>query len=315
MPAASALCQTRNMGRHALVILLVLGQLTLAISGCVTVQTSDTRAASGPGGGVAVEVFPDDAARKAARPGPAGVLGELERNEQGAWVPVFRSLNPAWTVARLPPGAYRIRFPARLDDAGNVGRIDAAPTDVKVKEGRITDVRAVLSHVPTALIVAGAVTVVAVAVVASKYLKDHDLPLPPPPPPELLDAVFYLTIDLAATPDWAEVSHALPPVVTSHFPASGALVAARRPRVIFALSEPLRPQSLDPAAITVLGEASGIVPGQVIADAENWWVVWEPRADLTPGDTFHVTLAKGAVEDASGNETESPVSFTFRTAK
>ena len=309
------MCQTTSVGRHALAVVLVVAQLTLAVSGCVTVQTSDARAASGPGGGVAVEVFPDDGARKAARPGPAGVLGELERSEGGAWIPVFRSLNPAWTVAGLPPGAYRIRFPARLDDAGNVVRIDAAPTEVKVKEGRITDVRAVLSHVPTALIVAGAVTVVAVAVVASKYLKDHDLPLPPPPPPELLDAVFYVTVNLAATPGWTEVSHALPPVVTSHFPASGALVAARRPRVIFALSEPLRGQSLDPGAVTVLGESSGIVPGQVIADGEHWWVVWEPRADLTPGDTFHVTLAKGAVEDAAGDEMESPASFTFRTAK
>ncbi len=92
-------------------------------------------------------------------------------------------------------------------------------------------------------------------------------------------------------------------------------MAARRPRVILSFSEPLRPQDVKPDGVTVLGEASGLVPGQVSYDVKNWWVVWQPQADLTPGDTFHVTLAKDAVEDLAGNEPAAPTTFTFRTAR
>ncbi len=103
--------------------------------------------------------------------------------------------------------------------------------------------------------------------------------------------------------------------MTSHFPAAGAIVAARRPRILFSLSEPLRPTSLNAQGVTVLGEASGLVPGQVSCDAGQWWVVWQPAADLAPGDTFHVTLARDAVESAAGGELAAPVTFTFRTAR
>ena len=67
--------------------------------------------------------------------------------------------------------------------------------------------------------------------------------------------------------------------------------------------------------VTVLGEAGGLAPGQVSYDAQNWWVVWQPQADLNPGDTYHVTLAKDAVEDLAGNEAEAPTTFTFKTAR
>jgi hypothetical protein len=303
------------MARSVVAIVLMLGQLLLISEGCVSVRATGTHPASGAGGGVAVQVFADDSARKAGRVGPSGILGELQGEQGETWVTVFRSLNPTWTVAGLPGGAYRVVFPARLDEAGNVVRLNVEPTEVKIQEGRITDVQAVLDHVPTGLIVAGVVTVAVAAVLASKFLKDHDLPLPPPPPPELAEAIFYISLDLAVTPAWTPVAQHLPPVVTSHFPAAGALVAARRPRVIFSLSEPLQPTSLHADAVTVLGEASGLIPGQVIADAEHWWVVWEPRADLAAGDTFHVTLAKDGVEDVAGSELTSPVTFAFRTAR
>ena len=303
------------MSRRPIALALAILQLAFAATSCVSVRTMGTHPASGAGGGIAVRVFPDDGDRKAGRVGPGGVLGELQAERGNQWVTVFRSLNPSWTVAGLPAGAYRIAFPARLDDAGNVVRLDVNPTAVRVEEGRVTDVQAVLDHVPVGLIIVGVVTVVVAAVLLADYLKDHDLPLPPPPPPGLAEAIFYVSLDLAMTPSWEPAAEHMPAVVTSHFPGTGATVTARRPRVIFALSEPLRPTSLNADAITVLGEASGLVTGQVIADAEHWWVVWEPRADLPAGDTFHVTLAKDGIEDAGGNELSSAATFTFHTAK
>jgi uncharacterized protein YceK len=299
------------MTRRVIGMVLILGQLTLALSGCLSVQATTTRPSQGPGGGVAAQVFADDGARRAGKLGPVGIMGELDREERDAWVPIFRSLNPAWTVAGLPPGSYRVRFPARLDGAGNVVRLSENTTEFRVQEGKITDVSAVLDHVDTALVVAGVVA----AVLIAKYLHDHGLPEPPPPPPGLLDLVFYVSIDIVSGPGWTGVADRLPPAVTSHFPASDALVAARRPRVIFAFSEPLLPQALSPEGVSVLGEASGLVPGQVSYDTQNWWVVWQPTADLAPGDTLHVTLANDAVKDLAGNEPKAPTTFSFKTAK
>jgi len=302
------------MSKRAVALLLTVAQLVWT-SGCLSVRATGSRPASGAGGGVAVQVFADDAARKAGRPGPGGVLGELERQEGKVWIPVFRSLDPVWAAAGLPPGRYRVRFSARLDESGNVVRLDDRGKSLEVEEGAITEVQAVLEHMPAALVVVAVVTVVVAAVLLADWLQDHDLPLPPPPPPELLDAVIYVSIDLATAGSWAGVSDQSPPVVTSHFPASDALVAARRPRIVLALSEPLRGSELEAGGIAVLGEASGLVPGQVSYDAEHWWVVWQPQIDLPAGDTFHVTMAADAVEDGAGNELAAPVSFTFSTAR
>ncbi len=298
------------MWRRTVVTALIIGQLTLSLSGCLSVQATTTRPSKGPGGGVAVQVFPDDGARRAGKPGPVGVMGELDRNEKGSWVPVFRSLNPQWVIAELLPGSYRVRFPAKLDEAGNVVRLNENVTEFKVQEGKITDVSAVLSHVDTGLVVAGVVA----AVVLAKYIHDHGLPEPPPPPPELVDLVFHVSVDIAFAGGWTGVADKLPPAITSHFPANNAIVAARRPRVIFTFSEPLRANEVEPNGVSVLGEKSGLAPGQVSYDAQNWWVVWQPTADLAPGDTFHVTLAKDSVEDLAGNEPEAPSTFTFKTA-
>jgi len=302
------------MVRRAIAVLLALGQLTLTLSGCVSVKTVGSRAGRGPGGGVALTVFADDAAHQAGRPSPAGIMGELDRREGAGWAPVFRSLDPVWTVAGLPPGRYRIRLPARLDGSGNVVRMADHAAELDVAEGRVTEVRAVLDHISPALVVVGVITVVVAAVLLSDYIHEHGLPPPPPLPPGLAEAVFYVSLDLIAAPGWTGAGDRLPPSVTSHFPASGAIVAARRPRVLFALSEPLRPQGLSPEAVTVLGEKSGLLPGQVSYDAEHWLVAWRPLADLAPGDTFHVTLAQDAVEDTAGKELEAAVSFTFATA-
>lgn len=302
------------MMRSAVARVLIVGQLWLSLSSCVSMRTTGSREAGDRGGGVAVTVFADDDARRAGVPSPAGVVSELERREGSSWRPVFRSLAPSWAVAGLPPGSYRLQLPATLDEAGNVVRLSGASKALEVREGKITEVQAVLEHVPAALVVLAAVTVVVAAVLLADWLDDHDLPVPPLPPPEVAEAVFYLTLDLAG-PAWVGVSDATNPAVTSHFPAAGAVVAARRVRVVFAMSEPLQPGELDAAGVSVLGEASGLLPGVVSYDSAHWWVVWEPTADLPPSDTFHVTLAADTLEDAGGNELTAPVSFAFRSAR
>ena len=288
--------------------------VTLPLSGCLSVHSTGSRDAEGGDGGVALVVWTDDDARRAGAPGTAGVLGELDRLDGDSWVTIFRSINPAWVATGLPPGRYRVRLPARLDESGNVVRLPDRATEVRVTEGRITEVEAVLEHIDTGLVVAGAIAAVAAAVLISDYVSEHGLPEPPAPPPELLDLAFWVTIDLATGGPWQAVADREPPVVTSHFPAADALVAARRPRLLFVFSERLAAASLEPNAVSVLGESAGLIPCVVSYDDASWWLAVSPQQDLPPGDTIHVTLGTGAVEDASGNGLAAPVSFAFRTA-
>lgn len=298
-----------------------LGVAALVLASCFSVQTRQRPAAVAGGettGGIALQVFADDDARQAATPGPRGLFVELDRQEGQAFVPVFRSLEPAWSVMGLAPGKYRLRFPSRLDPAGNVQPLDERARTVKVDAGKVTEVDAVLEHVDKGLIVAGVVAAVAAAILLDDWLDSHDLPtppLPPPPPPVVLDAIFWLSLDLADLPaaPWIPAGPARPPVVTSHFPPDEALVAARRLRITFALSEPLDPGSVDPAGVAVLGESSGLLAGRTSYDAERWWIVWEAEGALPRGELFHVTLAEGAAEDTSGQDLAAPASFTFRT--
>jgi hypothetical protein len=302
------------MPRRTVAIALIVTQAAFSLTGCLSVRETGTQAVPGPGGGVAVRVFADDNARKANRPGPAGVLGELERREGGGWVAVFRSLDPTWAVAGLPAGTYRLRVPARLDEAGNVVRIDEKAIELKVREGQVSQAEIVLKHVSTGAVVAGAVAVVIAAVLLHEWLDDNGLPEPPLPPPEVLEAIVWVSIDLHALPGWSGPADSEPPMVTSHFPAADALVAARRPRIVLALSEPLRAEEIEPSGVTVLAETGGLIPGVVTWEGESWWLTWQPQADLPAGDTIHVTLAAGAVEDLGGNEMEGAVTFTFATA-
>jgi len=305
------------MIRRSIAALLVVTQLTLTLSGCLSVKAVGSHPEAGPGGGVAVRVFADDGARREGRPGPAGVLGELQRQDGKSWITVFRSLNPTWTVVGLPSGLYRLRFPARLDEVGNIVRLNEGAADVTVKDGAVTEVQAVLDHVSTGLVILAVLTVVVIIyLVLAKDGHEHGIPEPPPPPvPWLADVVFRVAVDLVFVATATPAAAVPAPAVTSHFPAENALVAARRPRVIFSMSEPLRPGEVKGDAVAVLGEASGLAPGQVSYDPEHWWVIWDPRADLAPGDTFHVTLGTDGVENGSGRELEKPVTFTFKTAR
>lgn len=281
--------------------------LTLELSGCLSVQTQSRRQ-NRPEAAVTVAVFADDAARRRGEPGPAGVLSELERREQGRWQPVFRSLAPRWALTGLPPGRYRLRFPARLDDSGNVVFLSEKPKKFSLQAGEMLQVQAVLEHVPVALVVVGVVVVAVVAVALSKWLKDADLPEPPLPPPELVDVAFHVTWNLAVS--WPEASDRAAPQVTSHFPAAGASVPPGKLKVVWVFSEPLAPTSLDPQKVRVLGERSGLIPGIASYDGSKWWVVWESTGPVTR-EKIYATLDSGAVEDASGNELERAASFSF----
>jgi hypothetical protein len=215
----------------------------------------------------------------------------------------------------LPAGEYRLRFPARLDEAGHTVALDEEARRLRVRSGEVTEVDAVLEHVSRGLIAAGVITAVVAAVLLEDWLDDHDLPLPPlpPPPPEVFDAIFYVSLDIATTPSgpWTHAGPVATPVVTSHFPPADALVAARRLRVTFALSAPIATLRSD--GVTVLAEEAGVVPGMTSYDGERWWIVWEADGDLPRNDVLHVTLAADAVEDLRGDDLPSPTTFVFRT--
>jgi hypothetical protein len=302
---------------------LLAGVLCLLLtSSCLSVssQQRPLDEPAGATGGIALKVFADDAALRAQSPGPRGLFIELERREAGdRYTPVFRSLEPSWSVMGLPAGEYRLRFPARLDEWGNAVALDQKPRRVKVHAGEVTEVETVLSHVNYGLIAAGVVTAVVAAVLLEDWLDTHDLPdppLPPLPPPPVLDAVFWVTLDIATTPEiWMPAGPATAPVVTSHFPPSDALVAARRLRVTFALSEPLAVNRIASDAVTVLAEEAGLVPGSTSYDPEHWWIVWDADEELPRADLLHVTLAAESVNDLRGDEMEGPVSFQFRTTQ
>jgi hypothetical protein len=299
---------------HALALVLS----GLVFASCFSTQAVGRRPSAGRGGGVSVQVFPDDDAREAGLTLPGGIVGELERLEGGHWIPVFRSLDGRWTVLGLKPGKYRVRFPARLDEAGNEVPLDGRPKMVRVHADQVTEVETVVEHVPPALVAAGVATAVVAAVLLWDWLDAHDLPTPPlpPPPPALVEAVFHVAVQVAiAGEGLSPVEGGAPPYVTSHFPEDGDWVAARRVRVTFAMSEPIDPKEVDPEAVLVEGERSGPIPGRVFYDPSHWWIVWEPLEDLPRDDVFEATLVPGSVEDLTGMELDNSATFRFLTTR
>jgi hypothetical protein len=285
------------------------------LAGCFSVRSSQTPVpATAQGshlGGITLRVFADDDARRAGTVSTAGLVTELEQRKQGTWSAVFSSLDPVWTVMGLEPGVYRLRFPARLNDQGYAVENAERPRTIRVRAGRITEVDATLEHVSAPLVAAGVVTAVVAAVLLHEWLDDHDLPTPPlPMPHEVAEVAFWIGLDVATSSDWTVVP--VPPhgpVVTSHFPRDGALVAAPRVRIVFALSRPARGPLRGEDPITVIARESGPIPGHATLDHGHSWLVWESDDDLPRGDHFEVTLAADAIEPGW----EQPLRFSFRT--
>jgi hypothetical protein len=300
----------------------------LTVTSCFSVQTRRRPVVAGAGesleagtGGIELRVFADDTTRRHGQPGPRGLFVELERKAGAKYEPVFRSLEPAWGVLGLPPGEYRLRFPSRLDEAGEEVAMNERPRRVRVRAGEVTEVDAVLEHVDKGLVVAGVVAAVVVAVLLEDWLDDHDLPLPPlPPPPHVLDAIFWISLDLAHAETherdpWSHSGPSRPPVVTSHFPADGATVGARRVRITFSLSEPVDRDRVAEDCIEVVGERSGRLDGFTEYDERRWWFTWEADAVLPRGDELRVTLFADCVADLRGTPLAADQSFSFRTAE
>ncbi|MEM7052396.1 MAG: hypothetical protein AAF604_22210 [Acidobacteriota bacterium] len=294
--------------------LLALFCLFLCLSGCLSVRATGTVASGNHLGGLEVRIFADDDDRRAGILGPRHIEAVLERDHQGGWEPIFRALSPAWSITELPPGRYRLRLPSRLDEAGYSVDLEDAGKIFKVRRGEVTQVEATVEHVPRGLIAAGVVTAVVAGILLHEWLDDHDLPLPPPPPPALVEAAFHITLDLALWATWeggAPRGPDLAPVVTSHFPEADSQVETRRPRLVFALSEPLTMVDLAAVQVTVDG-----VPweGETFYDSETWWVTWEPLEDLPRDAAVEAFLEPSGIADRAGNPLFGEASFTFRTA-
>jgi hypothetical protein len=285
------------------------------LAACATIREAGRGASPDPGGAVRLAVFADDDQRQAGALLGGSVASVLEREQEGTWAALFRSLDPSWTVAGLAPGRYRIRIDAALDDAGRAEALERpVARTVDVRDGEAVDVEVVLDHVSPALVAAGAVGVVIAAVLLHEWLDDLDLPAPPRPPAWAVEAAFWVTLDLA-TPQPTWVLRATTPQVTSHFPRSGDLVAAPRVRVVLALSEPVDPRLLGDDAI-VVESADGVrLPGRVSWDARRWWVCWEPEEDLPRATDLRVTLDGARVVDPAGHPLAAPFSFEFSTAR
>lgn len=78
--------------------------LFFLLSGCLSVRTQTQKVAPQERG-IAVIIFPKDAARRNRRPGPEGVRTELKRKE-GA--------------LKVPLGTYHLSFPARSTQEGHM---------------------------------------------------------------------------------------------------------------------------------------------------------------------------------------------------
>jgi hypothetical protein len=294
---------------------VALGLLALMALGCATAREAGRVPSGDSESGVRVAVFADDDARDAGTVLDESISGVLERKERGGWIPVFRTLEPVWTIAGLSPGRYRVRFDLALDPAGQPEALDRPVVETfDVRPGEVVEVEVILDHVSPAAVAAGAVAVVIAAVLLHEWLDDLDLPTPPAPPHWAAEAAFWITLDLATEPAvW--VPRDLSPQVTSHFPRDGDLVAAARVRVVFALSEPIDVASLDPGAIRVETEEGELVAGRVDWDPGRWWLTWEPEEDLPRETTFVVTLEAGAAVDPAGSPLGVSEVFEFSTTR
>jgi hypothetical protein len=295
---------------------LAFGLVATLLAGCFSVR-SRRGGASEPGvegGTVTLTLYADDASRRAGTPGPSGVASELACRDGRDWKPVFRSLQPTWTVSGLPAGRCRVSFRSQFDERGGVAALDERSRDVKVRAGEVTEVEATLRHVSKPMVVAGVAAGVVAAVLLHEWLGDHDLPtppLPPVPPPWVAEVAVHLVVDLALTyPVGPSGPYGPGPVVSGHHPDDGASVAPGRFEIVFALAQPLDLARLDSGGALVVDGRGRPVSGYLQYDAERWWLVWVPDGPLAPGH-YRVVLAADAVEDRAGRTLGSPVAFAF----
>ena len=153
--------------------LLLVALAPLALDGCVSIGVSRAAlepppgASAPPTGALAVSVFEKAGDRDAGRVASFPVLSELARVTDSGEEAVGRSMAPAWSLADLPPGKYRLRVTRRLTAEGDIEALEN-PGDrtFEISAGEKTTVSVVLKKVPVFWIVVAALTVVALVILA-----------------------------------------------------------------------------------------------------------------------------------------------------
>src|ERR1017187_5402207 len=285
--------------------LLLVALAPLALDGCVSIGVSRTALDFPPGasapltGALTVSVFEKAGDRDAGRVVAFPILSELARVSDSGEEAVGRSMAPAWTLADLPPGKYRLRVTRRLTAEGDIEALEN-PGDktFEVSAGKKSTVSVVLKKVP----VLAAVTIVALLVLAIAGARH----LPPPPPLPPLAPIFVV-IPVGGHGD----SGPSAPGAADIFPAKGSLVSARRVAATFLLTAPLASDGVGEDAVLALGSKSGEIAGAVSYLPRDGLLRFSPSRDFAPGETVTVTLDLSKLRGAGGREGSGKVSTSF----
>lgn len=298
--------------------------LLFSFAGCLSTKVSVRSDGTTDGAGVLVRVYADADAAKAQRTEQSGTLVELfSLDKQGNETFLQRSMAGEWGVSQLPPGKYRLRVVAVLDESGNIRetRSGDRETNFSVKAGQTAEVKIILKKTPTGLIVAASVTVVVLVVALAVILGKNDIHPPLPgevfahlPPPPLLPHVIIapdIWVGPVAGPVTRERTAA--PRVTSVYPEPAAVVAVRRVMPAVTMSQPLDESKIGPGTIVMLGSKSGMVPGTTTV--HRGLLRFEPARDLLPAETVTVTVRASGVANPEGIWLASDFSWSFQIAQ
>jgi hypothetical protein len=299
------------------------------LAGCLATSVQ-VRSGNGDTAGVLVTVFADADAAKAGRANANGTLIEIFRLEGGKEVFLQRSLAGEWGLDGLPPGKYRVRVVAVLDDGGNIREVRSGDqeTDLKLKPGQTAEVKVILKKTPTGLIVAATITVIVVVVALAILMHERDIPIPPPPPVDLLLppapllhpvvmaselVIWPVPVGPPPGPGDAPRYEFPPPRVTSVFPTPGSVTASRRVTPTATISQPLDLRHLRPDNILAIGSLSGMITG--VTREVDGLLRFEPDRDLVPGEMVTITIRAGGVVNEAGRRMTEDFSWSFRVAR
>lgn len=292
--------------------------LVLAVSvGCSTLRTADSFPSGYRAlGGVEVRVFESDHELQPGSVGPPDVVGRLEKRQDGAWRTIFRTRGSNWLVVGLAPGRYRVLVGPPPDRQGRGARSEEKRRVLDVVAGEISRWQVLLDDRPGAQQVGLALG--AAALVAGAFLLEDSVDHEPVPPECLPDDAALVAEELEAAAARDELPEenfgTLDPVLFSHFPAAGAVVAGDHLRIVVALSQPLGQESIDPRAIVVRTAQGEEIPGRVGFDPYNWWLTWSPKGSLPAAAELRVTVSAPGATDWAGNDLTGARLFSFRTA-
>ncbi len=298
--------------------------LVFSFAGCLSTNVNVRSDGATDGAGVLVRVYADADAAKARRTDASGTLTELySLDKRGNETFVQRSLAGEWGVSQLPPGKYRVKVVAVLDEGGHIRetRSGDRETEFSVKEGQTAEVKIIQKKTPTGLIVAVTATVIVLVAAIAIIMGQNDIRPPSPgavlahlpPPPPIPRIVFAPEIWVGPVDGGYRRERSAPPQVTSVFPEPGSVVAARRVLPTLTLSQPIDETKVGPDTILMLGSKSGMVPGAT--KVHRGLLRFETSRDLVPGETVTVTVRAHGVANPDGTRLESDFSWSFQAAQ